>query len=184
MQFEYIQLYANMGHPHLNNETMLKDDFYVLVTKNHKIGLRKKLSKSECIIFKIEEQQMSDYIQVANICGSQIKYIQLANIIGNKEDHKPNMVKNDFYTLCMKNPKDNLGLRSNGMIVLKKDEVVLDYLCSDFARFCLALYKNNQHNDGGNMALIPKQPIPISEELKQYIREYLPDYYDNRTNRK
>jgi hypothetical protein len=110
---DYIQLYANMGHQHLNNDKMVKDDFYVLVTRNHKMGLRNKLSKSECIIFKVND----------------------------------------------------------------KDSVNLDYLCSDLVRFCLSLYKNNQHNDGNAMSLIPKQSFPISEELRRYIEKFLPDYH-------
>jgi hypothetical protein len=135
---------------------------------------------------------MSDYIQLASICGSQVKYIQVANVSGNhiqlanlrghKEDHKPNMVKDDFYTLCMKDPKDNIGLRKEGMIIFNKNDTNIYYLCSDLARFCLSIYKNNQHNDGGNMSMVPKQPIPISEELSEYIRDFLPDYYGIRDN--
>jgi hypothetical protein len=101
----------------------------------------------------------------------------MANIVGHHQTKKVKMHKDDFYTICMKDFKNNIGLRSRRMIVFKSSEVSLDYVCSDFARFCLALYKNNQHNDGNAMSLIPKKPIPISEELKEYIREYLPDYY-------
>ena len=111
-------------------------------------------------------------------------YIQLASIIGNHNTNKIGMVKDSFYTLCMKNPKENIGLRLDSEIVFLENEVSLDYLCSDFARFCLALYKNNQHNDTGELKIIPKQPMPISEELKEYIEDFLPDYYDIRKDRK
>jgi hypothetical protein len=115
-------------------------------------------------------------------------YIQLPQLKGTPQRSKNaiEMHCDDFYTLCMKNPLNNIGLRkyspNNQNSVFKTDDVTLDYLCSDFVRFCLALYKNNGFLHRGEMTLIPKQPIPISEELKQYIREFLPDFYDNRTN--
>ena len=109
-------------------------------------------------------------------------YIQIANIRGLQEDNKLEMVKDDFYTLCISDPKNNIGLRNKNMIVFLSEQVNIDYLCTDFVRFCLSLYKIRQNLHRGEMSLIPKQPIPISEELKQYMREFLPDYYDNRTN--
>jgi hypothetical protein len=119
---------------------------------------------------------MSDYIQVAGIRGTP-----------NRSKNALSMVLDDFYTLCLKDPKDNIGLRKKSNfkyneIIFKSSDTTIDYLCSDFIRFCLALYKNNPQLGAGNMTIIPKQPIPISEELKQYMREFLPDFYDNRTN--
>lgn len=119
-----------------------------------------------------------NYIQIADISGNHIKdYIQIADISGHHFDNNISMYKDDFYTLCMKDPKDNIGLRKKGMIVFEKQNVDLRYLYSDLARFCLSIFKNNQHNGNGSMSMIPKQPIPISEELEQYIREYISDYY-------
>ena len=109
-------------------------------------------------------------------------YIQIARIRGTEEKYKSNMHKNDFYILCRKNPKDNIGLRSKGMIVFLYNEVNIKYLCSDFVRFCLSLYKNKQDIDAGEMTLIPKQPIPISDELREYIEDFLPDFYGIRNN--
>ena len=107
-------------------------------------------------------------------------YIQIANIRGHQEDYDLNMVKDNFYTLCMKDSKENVGLRKKGMITFSSKDTNIKYLCSDFTRFCLSLFKNNQHIDTGEMTLIPKQPIPISEELKEYIEEFLPDFYEIR----
>ena len=112
----------------------------------------------------------------------QSDYIQIASIKTGEEIYKTNMYRDDFYTLCMKNPINNLGLRNKNMIVFLSEQVNIDYLCSDFARFCLSLYKNNSNLHRGELTIIPKQPIPISEELKQYIEEFLPDFYDTRTN--
>jgi hypothetical protein len=114
-------------------------------------------------------------------------YIQLAAVRGNQENHKPNMVKDDFYTLCISDPKNNIGLRKkspriDGEIIFKSNDVSLDYLCLDFTRFCLALLKNSQNLYYDQMSLIPKKPIPISQELREYIEEFLPDYYGIRDN--
>ena len=124
------------------------------------------------------------YIQVANIRGNIIleDYIQIPSIIGNKYLNKKNMYTNTFYTLCMKNPNGNIGLRKKGMFVFENKNIEIDYLCSDFVRFCLSIYKNNQNIDQSILSIIPKQSIPISEELKKYIEEFLPDFYDTRTN--
>jgi hypothetical protein len=114
-------------------------------------------------------------------------YIQLSPIIGNKYLKSKDMHKDDFYTLCQKNPMNNLGLRKkslriDGEIIFKSSDVTIDYLCCDFARFCLALLKNSQNLYYDQMTLIPTKPIPISEELRDYIRDFLPDYYGIRDN--
>ena len=109
-------------------------------------------------------------------------YIKIANIRGLQEDNKVEMIKDDFYTLCISDPKENIGLRNNGMITFKISDVSLEYLCSDFVRFCLALYKTKQNLHRGELKIISKQPLSISDELKEYIEEFLPDYYGIRDN--
>ena len=111
---------------------------------------------------------MSDYIQIAAVRGTP-----------NRSNNPIPMVLNDFYTLCLKNPKENIGLRKKAkheLPVFKTTDTSVEYLCSDFVRFCLALYKNSSSLDG-ELKIIPKSPIPISEELKDYIESYLPDFY-------
>jgi hypothetical protein len=115
-------------------------------------------------------------------------YIQLARVIGNSCQSNISIHKDDFYTLCQKKPKNNIGLRKKSkthhLPTFKTTDITIDYLCSDFVRFCLSLYKNYSILDCGELTIIPKQPIPISKELQEYIEDYLPDYYDIRTNRK
>ena len=89
---------------------------------------------------------MSDYIQIANRRGHCLNtqdYIQIARIIGHSNLKFKDMHKDDFYTLCMKDPKNNIGLRKNCKVndlpVFKLDEVSLEYLCCDLVRFCLSL---------------------------------------------
>lgn len=124
---------------------------------------------------------MSDYIQIARNRGHS--YIQLASIRGtpNRTNNPIPMILDDFYTLCMKNPNENLGLRKqikqDHLPTFKSSDIDINYLCSDFVRFCLSLYKNKGTLDRGELKIIPKQPIPISEELKNYIEEFLPDFH-------
>lgn len=113
----------------------------------------------------------------------QSDYIQLARVRGNSCQSNISMHKDDFYTILMKYPKNNIGLRKksikvcNHLPTFKTTDITIDYLCSDFVRFCLALYKNYSNLDAGEMSLIPTKPIPRSEELKQYMEEFLPDFY-------
>jgi hypothetical protein len=112
---------------------------------------------------------MSDYIQLTPIRG----HVNLDNEI---------MHKDDFYTLCQKKSQNNIGLRKqsnhkHGEIVFYSSDVNVDYLCSDFVRFCLSFFKLTQNLYNEQMTLIPTKPIPISDELKEYIEEFLPDYY-------
>jgi hypothetical protein len=116
------------------------------------------------------------------------EYIQLSICQGNNSKNTLDLYKNDFYTLCLKNPNDNIGLRKKSLnfkneLIFLKSDISLTYLCSDFARFCLSFYKDNQQLLSGKpLSIIPKQPIPISEELSEYIRDFLPDYYGIRDN--
>ena len=113
----------------------------------------------------------------------QSDYIQLARVIGNHCQSNIAMHKDDFYTLCQKNYSKNISLRKKSikvchhLPVFKSTDINIEYLCSDFVRFCLSFYKNYSNLDAGEMSLIPTKPIPISEELKQYIESFLPDYY-------
>lgn len=115
-------------------------------------------------------------------------YIQLPQIRGNVPKDEDVIIKDDFYTLCMKKQQDNIGLRKytpkNENSVFKCSDVTVEYLCSDFVRFCLALYKNSSQISRKELTIIPKHPIPISKELQEYMEKFLPDYYDIRTNRK
>jgi hypothetical protein len=69
-------------------------------------------------------------------------------------------------------------------------ENFIKYCKTDFARFCLSLYKINENLVWGEMSLIPWldfteewnderlfKKFNVSKELKGYIRDFLPDYY-------
>lgn len=110
-------------------------------------------------------------------------YIQLASVRGtpNRTKNPVPMVLDDFYTLCIQNTDNNFGLRKqtkqHHLPTFKSSDIDINYLCSDFVRFCLSLHKNKCNLDRGELKMIPKSPIPISDELKEYIEDFLPDFY-------
>jgi hypothetical protein len=67
----------------------------------------------------------------------QSDYIQIARIRGTEERYKPNMVKNDFYILCRKNPYHNIGLRSKGMFVFENTNI--NYFLIEFISLTISL---------------------------------------------
>lgn len=126
-------------------------------------------------------------------------YCQIAGIRGNVNLNSSgqNIVKDDFYTLILKDSDKNKGIRksdSRGATLEFHTEKELDnfisYLKTDFARFCLALLKNKSDTYCGEMELVPWldfteewdddklfKKFDVSQELQDYIREFLPDYY-------
>lgn len=133
---------------------------------------------------------------------SEKEHCQLAAIIGHTSKDGSTKVKDDFYTLTMKNISDNKGIRQPNLnrpgnptptfeftTANERDNFLL-YLNTDFARFCLAILKNGKNAAVGEMELIPwldfTQPwddeklfqhFDINKETQDYIREFLPDYY-------
>ena len=139
----------------------------------------------------------SNRVDANNIDESKF-YCQLADIIGNVNltSKTSQMVKDDFYTMTIKNSKDNIGIRKNTIQntymfnTEKERDNFLKYCETDFARFCVALTKNNTHIDSGEMKNVPWldfteewddeklfKKFNVSQELQDYIREFLPDYY-------
>jgi hypothetical protein len=131
-------------------------------------------------------------------------YCQLAAIRGtpNRSKGAVSMVLDDFYTMVMKNSDDNKGIRQPNLnkpgnptptfefnTEAERDNFI-DYLKTDFARFCLSLLKNNGHLSSGEMELIPWldfteewdddklfKKFNVSQELQDYIRDFLPDFH-------
>jgi hypothetical protein len=129
---------------------------------------------------------------------------QISSIRGtpNRSKSSRKMVLDDFYTLINKNPEDCKGIRIKdinkpgniipvfGFLTEQERDNFVDYLCTDFARFCLSLLKNNPATSLGEMNLIPWldftekwddnklfKKFAVSQELQDYIREFLPDFY-------
>ena len=111
------------------------------------------------------------------------------------------MVREDFYgvfsndlnEVVNKNKCQDVAFKGGTYCYFPTEEErnnCVDYLKTDFARFCLAINKLNKHIDSGEMELIPWldfteewddeklfKKFDVSQELQDYIREFLPDYY-------
>lgn len=130
-------------------------------------------------------------------------YVQLAGIRGtpNRSKSTNHMLLDDFYTMCKKDPNLNKGIWQPNLnrttktpvfeftTELEQDNFV-NYLCTDFARFCLSFNKINGCIFAGELELIPWfdfteewgddklfKMFNVSQELQDYIREFLPDFY-------
>jgi hypothetical protein len=149
-------------------------------------------------------EKMKQNITLKTSFSDDKKYlVQLAVIIGHSNDSKnaTTMLKDDFYTIVMKDSERNKGLR---LEIKRKDDSrlifsfnteqeqdnFLNYLKTDFARFCLSMYKVHSNQRAGALNLIPWldfteewdddklfAKFDVSQELQDYIRDFLPDYY-------
>ena len=138
------------------------------------------------------------HIVDANIQRNDKFYVQYAEIRGtpNRSKNSDDMVLDDFYTMVMKNSEDNKGIRKvtipptfefNTEIEV---ENFIKYSKSDFARFCLSIYKNASQLSRGELAIVPWldfkeqwdddklfKKFNVSKDLQDYIREFLPDFH-------
>ena len=116
------------------------------------------------------------------------------------------IVADDFYTLIMQNSDGNKGIRQKKTdsfptfsfdTELERDNFI-GYCKTDFARFCLSLYKNGPNLlTGGGLENIPwldftqewddqklYEFFDVNEETQEYIENFLPDYYGIRNKTK
>jgi hypothetical protein len=148
----------------------------------------------------------------SNISEDDIKntYCQLAAIRGNvntRDKNNLNITTDDFYTMTIGTDDSNKGVRERRLdkpgghtpTFCFKTEVernnFLFYLNTDFARFCLSLYKIGQHLENGELEIVPWfdftegwdddklfSHLDIDKDTQTYIRDFLPDYYGIRNN--
>ncbi len=157
-----------------------------LQVKKFYINIRNFISMNSHILNHVTKERFN----------SNLFYVQLADIIGNHSNNPDNLLKDDFYTFVMKDSHKNLGIRkeniSNTFAFTTEQEQLnfIDYLKTDFARFCLSLYKNNANLHRGELEIVPWlnfteewdddklfKKFDVSQDLQDYIREFLPDYY-------
>ena len=123
-------------------------------------------------------------------------YVQFSNLVGTRSNDPKNMVKDDFYTITLKNPESCLGIRKESMLntyeFTSKDEALnfINYCSMDFARFCVAIYKNNTNLHRGELELLPYldfkeswddaklyKHFGIDQKTQDYITNFLPDFH-------
>ena len=128
-------------------------------------------------------------------------FVQMARIRGHvnlsAKSDSSKIAQDDFYTMVMKSSEDNKGIRKTNQNpptfafdTETEQNNFIEYLKTDFARFCLSIYKNGVSLVGGELGLIPWLDFTeewdddklfakfnVSQDLQDYIREFLPDYH-------
>ena len=122
-------------------------------------------------------------------------YVNVAQIRGNVNQKDGNyMIQDDFYTIIT---KDNVVSRdiNNHMFFKFQKEILaknfLDFLKTNFCRFCLSIYKNNSQLECGEMSMIPWLDFTqewtedklykffnLNEEEIKFIEKNIPKYYE------
>jgi len=180
------------------DENYICDDIQKVSKYGDKLNLIENFINDISKVKNYVSQNMIEYNKLKNLPDQNKHYCQLAQIRGNVNLSSvgKDIVKDDFYTTIMKNSQDNIGLRKLSRTPTYEfdtiDEVYnfINYLKTDFARFCLSIYKDKATLDCGEMELIPWldfteewddeklfKKFDVSQELQDYIREFLPDYY-------
>jgi hypothetical protein len=128
-------------------------------------------------------------------------YVQLAAIKGNYCRSEKMNIKNA--DMLMNDSEKNKGIRQPNLDkhggtciptfylnTEQEQDNFINYLKTDFARFCLSIIKNNANLGAGEMNLIPYLDFTekwdddklfkyfnVDKETQNYIREFLPDHH-------
>ena len=131
--------------------------------------------------------------------GDKKYYVNLAQIRGHVKHTEElgrgmdkEMVQDDFYTMVTKDATVSLVKKQQavGFDTEIEAQNFLKYVKTDFARFCLAIYKNNGNLHRGELGLIPFLPFTkewtdeqlywdfnITKGDVELIEKYIPKYY-------
>jgi site-specific DNA-methyltransferase (adenine-specific) len=121
-------------------------------------------------------------------------YINTAQIRGNVlKNHNDKMVQDDFYTIVTKDTKVENKKTKHMFFSFSSEQKAqnfLNYIKTNFCRFCLSIYKNNSQLDRGELDIIPwldftqewtdeklKDHFNITDKEWEFIESVIPDYY-------
>ncbi len=135
-----------------------------------------------------EQEESNFYVNLAQISGNHIS--------GVSANFNSQMVKNDFYILCKKDlkvqdaPRKQRELTQFSFETELEADNFLNYVKTNFARFCLSILKNNGNLHRGELALIPwldftqewtdeklYQEFSITQKEIEFINKFIPKYY-------
>jgi len=187
---------------------------YIDKDYNGKIKVIDKINDNEIEyenIFDINKYNSKEYLSIKEKISKHGEYIHqhlndqpkkywvnLAQIRGNVEQRNGfnKILKNDFYTLITKDKKVELEKRKQASKTqysfnsLEEANNFLNYVKTDFVRFCLSIYKNNANCHRGEVNLIPWLDFTqewTDEKLYKYfnltakeiafIEKVIPKYY-------
>jgi hypothetical protein len=121
-------------------------------------------------------------------------FINIAQIRGHVDlKSDTNMLLDDFYTIITKDTQIELS-KNKHMFFSFSDSTeannFLNYLKSDFARFCLSIYKSNSQLDRGELEIVPwldftqewtdeklYKYFDLTEDEIKFIEKNIPKYY-------
>lgn len=127
----------------------------------------------------------------------EVGFSPIRGHVSQQDDTK--MVMDDFYTFIQKMDESkhisknyegtNYKLKF-GFDTITEAENFLSYLKSNFARFCVSIYKNSQTFHGGELEIVPyldynikwtddriKKEIGLTDEEMKFINSSVPKYY-------
>jgi hypothetical protein len=112
------------------------------------------------------------------------------------QDDDSKMVMDDFFTFIQKKDESkHIGEKTNyklkyGFDTIYEAKNFLNYLKSDFARFCVSIYKTSQTFHGGELEIVPwldftqewtdeklYKEFDLTEEEIKFIEKHIPKYY-------
>lgn len=109
-----------------------------------------------------EKIKGNNYVNISQIRGNvNTSYINIAQIRGHVNLSGSNMIKDDFYTFVPRDLTAELQIKNLRQITQfgfadkLHAENFLSYLKTDFARFCLSIYKINQNLYRGELRSVP-----------------------------
>lgn len=127
----------------------------------------------------------------------EVGFSPIRGHVSQQDDTK--MVMDDFYTFIQKKDEDkHLSINYSGtkyklkfgFDTLYESKSFIDYLKSDFARFCVSIYKNSQTFHGGELLIVPYlkydkiwseveiiKEFNLSREEMEFIKSVIPKYY-------
>ena len=192
-----IYPYDNTEVDNFDDITIFKKEWFSIVKPFIDIVTNKCFSNK---LDNIRSHQITDPQKI-----NKDKYnCQISNIRGNiLINNSEKIYKDDFFTMLPKNINDCKGVRkskTDALHIFMFDTEVevtnfLNYLTTDFVRFCLSIYKIDQTNCPNEWILIPwldfKETwnddklfsyFDIGNETRKYIESFLPDYYGIRSD--
>ena len=187
--------------------------------KSSEINCTDRINKVDIIYNSINDiNKYSDIFNYKSIKNKILKYSEIDNLLNHKNiingdwyinvsqirgdvknrDKKglgidTTMVADSFYTIVTKDIKP-INEKNKHMIFSfiseKKADNFLNYIKTNFVRFCLSIYKSNSQLDRGELAIIPwldfsqewtdeklYKHFDISEEEIKFIEKHIPKYY-------
>ena len=148
-------------------------------------------SKKNNLLDKIGNNNGSFFVNIPQIRGD----VRGRNKKGLSMEEK--MSADSFYTIVSKDYNIEKEPKQQSFSFINENEAInfLNYIKTDFARFCISIYKNNQNQHRGELAAIPwfdfKEEwtdnklfslFKLSESEVSFIKNNIPEFYKKKVD--